>query len=1217
MALANVNAQNSNLTLGGGTGELSINFMSTGYFTIHRGGVRQLYGSEPLFGVRIGTTNYSSIDASLTRGGDISVDRGSIQERTKVFSGVHNGSPFSLTVKMIYNKSNPNYLTIETIIDASNINSAEVISYGYGFDTFVNGCDKAAAYILPNINGYNGTSNSDVRFSTTDIQTLRIVGAKNNSAGTESTLIGLFPIGRPFDRAYSSYYSGYKANNVINPNSGTGGTNGNRFSFAAYDSFECPSTGGGNPWDNGIAGVYDNIPVNEKTTIRTGLSFTEDLDGELDYFWNGNKNLVANLGENINLNLSYTSYNPNAITGIGFRIDLPGLKVRNGGFYSGFSSGNFNYTTGNEYFQLTNGGIAGLATGNITVPVEITQCGQWSIDANATSNMLRALPLGSPAILTVKSTVGLESTTAVNVCKGTGHSFTVKLPEGVTAAQDFVVNLTYTGATSNFETLPMTVNIPANQNSATFTIASLPNAADNASLDISLASTNKEFVTIGTANSTTISVFPAVVAGNITGNNYVCVNMTPLQINGTQSTGGSGNFGYLWQYKTETGNWTDISNAIGQNYTPAALTENTSFRRVTTDDHCDEFKYYSNEFLIKVVATPTDLYWNPNAADNNWNNPLNWLDALTGGMSLGMVPLACTDVFITNVNTNAKYPSLDNNNTPTDVYGPPVCKDITFAYGSELAFQHILQYEKAFVRYNWGYYDPIPNGMPNNIYEGSQKLNRNQWHILAAPLKSMASGDFSLAGHPFSWQRQFNVSSANSIQIGDFDKPFAANGIPLVENNNAIAIRMEAYQNQTGYRQDNLDGLKGILEFPYFENTTALPHYTAHHYDAIAKRSYFYYYDTKTLKLINSPLSSMKRAEEAYRFIYETENKGLPLGNVYVMPIQASGSGNEVMVGNPFLAGIDAASFASANSSKIDASQGYKLLSDDGSSWIQMPFTSGNLIPAWKAFIITLQSSTSSLSFPLTASHTRMASIPVPTRAADGSGLKSNTLYIQALKGGTKSGDQAELRYNVSTGGESITKMVMPEGHATPEVFFIDPDKAIANLVQPLAPGQNEIGIGVKTSDVKSRLSLEFLNIPAFSASTGMSVVLLDKHLNTMQDLSRDPVYHFTQQTSGLDNQYVDKNRFALQLGIENGINGSKDVRNSIQITYLSGVLKIISDENIETVAVYDVNGHLAFVSHSVGQPQFNQPVALQGKLFLVQVKTASGKVNVKKIIGS
>ncbi|HBX44271.1 PKD domain-containing protein [Limibacterium fermenti] len=680
---------------------------------------------------------------------------------------------------------------------------------------------------------------------------------------------------------------------------------------------------------------------------------------------------------------------------------------------------------------------------------------------------------------------------------------------------------------------------------------------------------------------------------------------------------------------------TENPNIVNVYYTTVGDKEITL--KVTNEDAVD----CSTEIKVPVKIETQDgrvMYWKSDARNHNWNDENNWVVKDGEGKiiaDISVVPSAKTKVYLPG---NAEeYPSLDEWNTDWRYYGQPEARDIVFQYGSQLHYQHKLKYENAYIQYNWGYYGNDKNvGQPLHWQDG-QKLFRDTWHILAAPLKGMASGDFSLTGRPFSWQKKFQTTTLQDGVIeGGFFPAFADNAVPLAKNNNAIAVKMAEYNTQTGYQdQAYLENLKGVIEIPYFENSSKAASYPGHSYDALSEISNFYYFDTKTLKLLNSPVHAMKRGDEAYRFVYETEHNQLPADNTYKMslnPKSISDSG-EVMVGNPFLSPIHAWGFYQANNEVIDHDAGFKLLSEDGLQWVQKFFTENEMIPAWKAFIVTLKNDLSGKSSSKQASSMRDASAavlsfpletsPVPTytllsasttRASSIEHSMGSSLYMGILKENVLSGDKAILQDEQNTSFSEILKMIQPEGHATPEVFFIDSEEGTSNLIQNYRQGQNEVAIGVKTSDVHSRLSLQFKNVPMFTATTGAKAVLVDKYLNIKQDLARSATYGFTQRATGLDKQSVDKTRFVLQLGNETTV--QEDSENGIHVFYRSGVLQISSDETIDAVAVYDSQGRLVYSAHSIGRTEYTYSISLKGGIFVVQVKTASGKSKAEKITG-
>jgi hypothetical protein len=474
----------------------------------------------PFSGINLtGFTNIQDIGTPVTAG--------TRQEMTKKFTGTYNGHVFSVTIKITYNTSAPDYLIKHATIDAINIPSGTPITLAYGWDTYVNLSDAGFAYIIPDLFGLNDNTSTQNRFLTkAQVNQLRMVGASN--ATGSGSLIAFFPIGRDFDRAYSSnpYDPGYCFNipNLI-PGDGTSTGDKSQYMFQ-FGPFA------GAVWkdnDNGQGVGYDDIPAGQITEIKTGLTFTSSLDGELDYFWNNQKNLVANIGDNVNLNLKYLSYSPSSLNNVGFRVDHTGLQIRPGGCTSsGFAGGISTCNAGNEFYQLSGASVAALGNASVSVPVNITRAGQWVIDGNSISNMTQTLPLGSPATLTVSTTVSFENDNAVTICQDDSVQFSVKYPGTITAANNLTVNLTYAGDIAGYAVKPASVTIPAGQNSAKFTVIPSPTRSNNATMTITLTATDQEFATIVTPSAVQVKVNPAyndtIYASLCLGDTYIGYN---------------------------------------------------------------------------------------------------------------------------------------------------------------------------------------------------------------------------------------------------------------------------------------------------------------------------------------------------------------------------------------------------------------------------------------------------------------------------------------------------------------------------------------------------------------------------------------------------------------------------------------------------------------------------------------------------------------------
>jgi len=597
--------------------QLRIRVYSSGKFDVFRytgGWVRQFYDTvnTHMFSIRIGSITYSSGGTSLPGAGaaieaakpivafdtvqdvGLPVTNGTIHEMTKRFSGNHKGQKFSVTMKISYNTETPEYFVKDAIIDATNIHPDTAISFGYGFDTYLAANDKGYAFVVPDIFGLNNTGKDSVtRFLTTaQVQSLRLVGARNNSSG--NAIIAYFPIGRDFDRAFSAapYQNGYSYNILaLKPGNGTdqGESTQYKFQFGPYTSTKAP--------DNSQGVGYDNIPGGEITEIKTGLTFTTSLDGELDYFWDEEKNHTAQIGDTVHLDLHYSSFTNRLLIDVGFRANFEGLHINPiGCTSSGFTAiGTTSCVAGNEFYQLSGASVPAFGTAAVSIPINIVQAGQWKVDANSISNMTQTFPLGAQAVLTAVTTVNLTDTTPTRINKGETKQYTVKFADTVTAIQDVTINLSYYGDVSAFSSLPASVTIPAGANSATFSVTASIAGAGNSAVLISLSSTNKAFAIPGNPSSNLLTIEDEPIRVNACQGETITLVATP--------TNGGDAPTYQWKKNNIT-----IQGETNNRYTYIPTNGDTIVCEMTANAICPfPATVNSQMMIITVIAkvTPT------------------------------------------------------------------------------------------------------------------------------------------------------------------------------------------------------------------------------------------------------------------------------------------------------------------------------------------------------------------------------------------------------------------------------------------------------------------------------------------------------------------------------------------------------------------------------------------------------------------------------------
>lgn len=651
-------------------------------------------------------------------------------------------------------------------------------------------------------------------------------------------------------------------------------------------------------------------------------------------------------------------------------------------------------------------------------------------------------------------------------------------------------------------------------------------------------------------------------------------------------------------------------------------------------------KGINNDLSVKYtlpdlsVAPPT-MYWS-GKKDSNWNNVDNWASDINGtALNPKAIPASCTNVHIPYLSEALiNYPSLDPIVTPqnikqgpTGVYGKPEVNEITFHYGSELAYPHQLEYNHAKVQYNFGYYSTSISGtQPTANKDGSSALSmkRNRWYALAAPLKNMATGDFAFGGYPYTWQALSDIISGNQIT---FDGNNVTNDINLAKSNNAIVVKSGLYQSgQTGYGDHRyLQGLKGILEIPYYDNATEIAYHPGHIYDRFTGYSTFYYYNVKTLQTVYDPVGKMKRGEESYRFIFENDNNKIDLISLngetvacYVMTVDVTSS-KHALIGNPFIASINMDRFYEANQGALELNEGYRLYVDNsGLEWKKFDYkmTNGtfNAVNSLQSFIVGFKAAGANqkLYFPLEGTYAL-------------TGTKTNVTprrleLLGALSVNVKSNDGVEGDYaELSPASQNdlttnVSKLISVEDSQTPEVFLIGRNNAGYNLMQVFETEDNEIRLGVRYANTKNDLTLTFSQINEFASLTGTTPVLIDKINNVEQDLITKDTYTFRQAEVNEKTNYTDTERFAIRFN-ENNNTLSKD--NELTVNYINNSLIVNSSFGLQKVELYNLSGQQIFSSPLLNSQDthYSKSINLPISVYIVKATGADNKTKSCKFI--
>ncbi|MDL2243867.1 hypothetical protein LJB84_03405, partial [Bacteroidales bacterium OttesenSCG-928-J19] len=528
--------------------------------------------------------------------------------------------------------------------------------------------------------------------------------------------------------------------------------------------------------------------------------------------------------------------------------------------------------------------------------------------------------------------------------------------------------------------------------------------------------------------------------------------------------------------------------------------------------------YFGNPFPYLDKEGDT-MYWIPgnntgNTTSTNWNDPDNWYKE-DGVTPWDLIPTECVDVHIPGNATS--YPILLSGEGIENA-----CRDIYFHFGGEVAQPQNLSYRHAYVMYNFGVFDSDNeeyNGKSHNTDRYSaEAMNRDQWYCLAAPLKSMYSGDFSVGGFPLIWQRAFKSSPNYDEEFYDGGWAYENNaaGWKMENQQHAISVMVASDKVPTdnpGYAEDGftnqsyIDNIRfagtegGVLYMPYFFENNPEHRQRLYAYDGTENTFYYFFYNLAGLPKDPSQPDVIERGEEAYRFVFENELSKAP-ENGYILPLDNIDS-DIIMVGNPFISSLDFSIFSRDNNN-VD---GYLLFSEteDSPQFTTWSLTAGSeeeqgsLIAPLQAFFITKGARTS-LTFNYEQSVIRSGDMQLKSST---NSMKDDVIYLKATdsKGRYTSG----LTLSWQDVDVENMSLVRPEQATAPSIYAIDA-QGNYNIIQ-FEGGYTERTVPIDIAySGKDPVEISVRNTDRLQVK---ELYLVDKYLNKEIDLLENNNYSF------------------------------------------------------------------------------------------------------------
>ncbi|MCL1934628.1 MAG: T9SS type A sorting domain-containing protein [Candidatus Azobacteroides sp.] len=656
---------------------------------------------------------------------------------------------------------------------------------------------------------------------------------------------------------------------------------------------------------------------------------------------------------------------------------------------------------------------------------------------------------------------------------------------------------------------------------------------------------------------------------------------------------------------------------------------------------------------IKYCESP--VIWTPETNSgsdkNNWNNTANWTPAV--------IPSDCNDVYIPGNSTH--YPKLTS---------PAVCRDIYFIQGAELGRPDLLTYEKARVQLNFDLKQTAQQKNNNkdlvlkskitkermlfSAAVSSGTLSRERWYMFSSPLRGVVTGDLSFGGFPLTFLMKFGPIEKDGANypVGKWSATYTSSVESAATNpTDGFAFYMYGYGMtgtnagcaEFGYYSDLGDseflpknrnslsyGIRetnGILELPFFEDSTLLYSHRTQVYNSASNTSTFYtinngkHNPADFNKLTGTNEFVTRESNNGnYRFAPEKDEAGSrKFQKIIHHPVNNLGNGDEFLAGNPYMSSIDMVRFLEDNASSVDPSfriwngktkdfiacnfnaQTKQIISSDGSDMYY--------IAPFQGFFLKYKGR-GNVGFNVeTISTVRPAGSSSNLRNARETS-EENILRIKAENQFAASYAVIGYKEGASNGyvrGEDVEKLFSPYDYVPSVYSLADDVPTDINFINN--DGEIIIPLGIKT-EYTGEIRLTFTGMNNYTKASKIELIdALEGRTIDLTGKSSD-TYAFDNTEKGIQN-----GRFLLRIGAS--ATGLSDVVSWANLNVFGnskGIFIISSPSDpVLQVIVYDSQGKKVFESAS-GAQYYPLPKNIAHSPLIVKVVTKN-QVKTAKII--
>ncbi len=138
-----------------------------------------------------------------------------------------------------------------------------------------------------------------------------------------------------------------------------------------------------------------------------------------------------------------------------------------------------------------------------------------------------------------------------------------------------------------------------------------------------------------------ITVYPTLIPGFISGNQSICFQGLPSQLNATAPTGGNGPYSYQWQHSVNNIDFINIGGATSLSYQPGSLTVTTWYRQVQSSStscgsvYTDDIQITVNPLPVPTITGDESVCINTTEDYSTESGMTGYVWSVTGGNIVG------------------------------------------------------------------------------------------------------------------------------------------------------------------------------------------------------------------------------------------------------------------------------------------------------------------------------------------------------------------------------------------------------------------------------------------------------------------------------------------------------------------------------------------------------------------------------------------------------